>query len=133
LAQARKLADDPAVSPRKARSRVTNGKSYFVETDGRGPWGRRWRDLYEQILTDLGDPEGLNAEQDQEARRAATICIMCEKIEGRAVAGEDVDPDQYGTLSDRLGRSFRRLGLKPPRDDAGPGPLGKILSQGLSK
>jgi hypothetical protein len=45
LAEARKLAEDPAVVPRKGRSRVTNGKSLFVEFDGRGPWTRRWRDL----------------------------------------------------------------------------------------
>jgi hypothetical protein len=128
------LADDPAVSPRKGRSRVTNGKSYFVESDGRGPWARRWRDLHDQLLYELQSkyPKGLSEDQRQDARRVATIAITCEKMEGRAADGHDIDPDQYGQLTDRLGRIYRRLGLKQSQD-AAPGPLGQILNNGLSK
>jgi hypothetical protein len=120
------------------RSRVTNGKSPFVENDKRGPWSRRWRDLYAQILADL--PEA-NEEQRQAARRAATLCIECEKLEGQSAAGKDIDADKYGMLSDRLGRAFHRLGLKQSgaglKQSGGrkrarePGPLGRALCEGL--
>jgi hypothetical protein len=33
----------------KQRSRVTNGKTLFVEADQRGPWARRWRDVLAEI------------------------------------------------------------------------------------
>jgi hypothetical protein len=32
-------------------------------------------------------------------------------MEGRAVAGEAIDLDACGQLTDRLGRAFQRLGL----------------------
>ena len=38
-------------------------------------------------------------------------------MEGRAAAGEEIDLEQYGRLTDRLGRAFTRLGLeRQPRD-----------------
>ena len=43
--------------------------------------------------------------------------VECERLEARAVAGEVIDLDLFGTLTDRLGRAFQRLGLKRvPRD-----------------
>jgi hypothetical protein len=101
----------------RLRSRVTNGRSAFVEADQRGPWARRWRDLLTEIISDLGGHDGLSEGQRQLARRCATIAIACERMEGEAAKGNDIDLDAYGTLTDRLGRAFGRLGLKrQPRD-----------------
>jgi hypothetical protein len=118
---------------RYGRSRVSNGKSPFVEADKRGPWSRRWRDLYDQIIADLGSE--VTEEQRQAARRAATLCVECEKLEGKSAAGKDIDTDKYGMLSDRLGRAFRRLGLKQStrKADATPGPLGAALLEGIER
>jgi hypothetical protein len=58
--------------------------------------------------------------QRQLARRCATISIMCEKLEGEAAAGNDIDVDAYGTLTDRLGRAFGRLGLRRQARDVSP-------------
>ena len=56
----------------RLRSRVTNGKTPFVEADGRGPWARRWRDILAEIISDLGGHEGgLSEGQKQLARRCA--------------------------------------------------------------
>jgi hypothetical protein len=44
-----------------------------------------------QIIADLSGPEGLSEGQRQLARRAATLSIMCEKLEGEAAAGRDID------------------------------------------
>ena len=76
-------------SPR-LRSRVTNGRTLFVEADGRGPWGRRFRDVLAEIVSDLGGADMLSEGQRQLARRAATISIACERMEGEAAAGADI-------------------------------------------
>jgi hypothetical protein len=96
----------------KQRSRVTNGKTHFVEADQRGPWARRWRDVLAEIISDLGGADLLSEGQKQLARRCATISIACERMEGRAAEGVEIDLDAYGQLTDRLGRCFTRLGLK---------------------
>jgi hypothetical protein len=49
--------------------------------------------------------------QKQLVRRCATIAIACERAEAKAAAGEDIDLELYGTLTDRLGRAFRRWAL----------------------
>src|SRR6516165_1441058 len=94
------------------RSRVTNGRTLFVEADGRGPWGRRFRDILAEITNDLGGADLLSEGQRQLARRAATIAIACERLEGEAAAGNAIDLVTYGMLVDRMGRCFDRLGLK---------------------
>ena len=96
----------------RVRSRVTNGSTPFVETDGRGPWARRWRDVLAEITSDLGGRGVLSEGQRQLARRCATIAIACERMEGRAALGEEIDLEEYGRLTDRLGRAFQRLGLE---------------------
>jgi hypothetical protein len=105
--------------PPRQRSRVTNGASLFVEGRMTGAWQRRFADVLGQIIADISGPEGLSEGQRQLARRAATIAITCEKMEGRAAAGEDINLELYGRLSDRLGRCFQRLGLKRQARDVG--------------
>jgi hypothetical protein len=94
------------------RSKVTNGRCAFVEADGRGPWARRWRDVLAEILNDLGGADLLSEGQKQLARRCATISIACEKMEGHAAECIEINLDEYGQLTDRLGRALQRLGLK---------------------
>lgn len=74
-------------------------------------WSRRFKDVLGEIISDLGGRETLSEGQRQIARRCATISIACERMEGEAAAGEDINLDTYGTLTDRLGRAFQRLGL----------------------
>jgi hypothetical protein len=97
----------------RTRSSVTNGKRLFVEHRGDTAWARRFRDVLFEIISDLGGADaGLSEGQRQLARRAATIAITCERLEGKAAAGEDIDLALYGMLTDRLGRTLHRLGLK---------------------
>jgi hypothetical protein len=108
------------------RSAVTNGERLHVERPGNTAWARRFRDVLEQVIADLHtNNETLSEGQRQLARRAATIAIVCEKMEGEAAAGNDIDLDQYGTLTDRLGRTFHRLGLK--RQQRSNGGLGELI------
>jgi hypothetical protein len=110
--------------PSKGRSAVSNGRRLHVVRPGDTAWARRFRDVLFEIIGDLGGAELLSEGQRQLARRAATIAIMCEKLEGEAAAGREIDIEQYGQLTDRLGRAFQRLGLeRKSRDITPPDPL----------
>jgi hypothetical protein len=98
--------------PARVRSAVTNGKRLHVVSPGDGKWSRRFADILGQIIGDMGGADLLSEGQRQLARRCATIAIACERMEGEAAAGNLIDLDAYGTLTDRLGRAFQRLGLK---------------------
>src|SRR5262245_61497477 len=89
------------------RSAVTNGKRLHVVNPGDTAWARRFRDVLAEIVSDLGGADRLSEGQRQLARRAATISIACEKIEGDAAAGAAIDLETYGKLTDRLGRTFQ--------------------------
>jgi hypothetical protein len=117
---------------RKQRSKVSNGKTHFVEADGRGPWARRWRDVLGEIISDLGGLDILSEGQKQLARRCATIAIACERMEGEAALGNDINLDSYGTLTDRLGRALQRLGLKRQAKDITPDALEYAKAYGES-
>jgi hypothetical protein len=45
---------------------------------------------------------------------------MCEKAENDAALGKEIDVDLYGTMCDRLGRCFQRLGLERRARDVSP-------------
>jgi hypothetical protein len=120
--------NDPVVNVRKGRSQVTNGRRVFVEADQRGPWTRRFKDILAQIVADLGGADVLSEGQRQIARRATTLSIACEKLEGEIAEGKDVSLEVYGQLSDRLGRCFNRLGLKRLAKDITP-TLGQLLAE----
>jgi hypothetical protein len=114
----------PASGDRPARkdqrSAVTNGKRLHVVSPGDTAWSRRFRDVLAEIVSDLGGADRLSEGQRQLARRCATISIQCERMEGIAAKGDDIDLEQYGTLTDRLGRCFARLGLRRQARDLGP-------------
>jgi len=110
------------------RSAVTNGKRLHVVAPGDTKWARRWRDVLAEIVSDLSGPEGLSEGQKQLARRCATISIACERMEGEAAQGNEIDLDAYGTLTDRLGRCFQRLGLKRQARDITPPSVSEYLA-----
>jgi len=105
------------LSARAGRSAVTNGKRLHVVPPGDTAWARRFRDVLAEIVSDLGGADLLSEGQRQLARRCATISIACERLEGEAAAGEPINLELYGRLTDRLGRALQRLGLeRKPRD-----------------
>lgn len=116
---ARSTGSRPTASPR-SRSAVSNGKRLHVIPPGDTKWARRFRDVFAEIVSDLGGSDDLSEGQRQLARRAATISLACERLEARAVTGEEIDLETYGQLTDRLGRAFGRLGLKRVTTDVTP-------------
>jgi hypothetical protein len=109
--------------PAKGRSAVTNGGRLHVDPPKglETRWARRFRDVLAEIVSDLGGHDsGLSEAQRQLARRGTTIAITCEKMEGEAAGGNDIDLEMYGRLTDRLGRGFQRLGIKRLQRDVTP-------------
>ena len=81
--------------------------------DGRSVTARRFKDLFEDICDDLGGRDRLSEGQRQLVRRAAMISAECERMEAMAARGEsEFNVEQYGALTDQLGRVFQRIGLK---------------------
>jgi hypothetical protein len=97
-----------------ARSKITNGGSLFSDEliDGRSAMSRRFRDILSAIVSDLGGSDRLSEGQRQLARRCALLAVESEKLEAKSVAGEEIDIDRFGMMTDRLGRALQRLGLK---------------------
>jgi hypothetical protein len=109
------LQDTPPISNRSpsVRSKLANGSKLLPLTDGRSATARRFRDLYEDICRDLGGVARLSEGQRQMVRRAAMISAECERMEAMAARGEaEFHVDTYGSLCDRLGRVFQRIGLR---------------------
>jgi hypothetical protein len=108
--------ESAALATRKptARSKVTNGAALFSSDliDGRSAMSRRFRDILSAIVSDLGGSDRLSEGQKQLARRISLMSVQCEAMEANSIAGEAIDIDTYGQLSDRIGRACQRLGLK---------------------
>jgi hypothetical protein len=111
------------VSPRSPFDRTGHGKpahksraanrKLLPMTDGRSATARRFKDLVEDISSDLGGKDHLSEGQRQLIRRAAMLSAESERMEALAARGEaEFDIDLYGMICDRLGRLFGRLGLE---------------------
>jgi hypothetical protein len=95
------------------RSRVSNGNAVFPRGfgDGRGVWVRRWRDLIDDHVNDLGGPDMLSAFQISLCTRAASLEVQLERLEARMSEGEEVDLDLFGRLLGGLRRVAETLGI----------------------
>jgi hypothetical protein len=103
-----------ACKPEALRSKVTNGRRVFaIGGDGRGAWTRRWKDLHEAHIEDIGGPDGLSEAQVSLCRRVAAIEVQLEQMEAKMSEGDvDIDMDQYGRLAGHLRRILESLGMK---------------------
>ena len=98
------------VNKSKGCSRVSNGSALFVEKiDGRSPWSRRFRDLIELHLADLGGPDNVNEAQCALIRRIATLECECERLEGDFAKPDRIAGMKALDLYSRLSNTLRRL------------------------
>jgi hypothetical protein len=84
----------------------------FVEGDGQSQWARRWRDLVELHEADLGRGTCLSEAQASLCRRAATIEIELEALEGALSEGRTVSLDEYARAAGHLRRILETLGIR---------------------
>jgi hypothetical protein len=79
-----------ASNGRRSKSAITNGSKAFIEGNGNSPWYRRWKDIVELHADDLGGQALLSEAQMSLCRRAATLEVELEHIEGQLSLGGDV-------------------------------------------
>jgi hypothetical protein len=112
------VSHSQAVAPKPATlcSKVTNGRRVFaIGGDGRGAWTRRWRDLHDAHIADLGGlAAGLSEAQISLCRRSAALEVELEQLEAKMSLGEAKieDLDLYNRLSGNLRRILESLGLE---------------------
>jgi hypothetical protein len=105
-----------AVRSSFARSAVSNGNRPLPDTDGRGTWARRRRDLIASLTTELNRP--LRERDKALIANAASLIVRCEQLHVQIVNGAEVDDDQLIRLSNVATRLLTALGLdkaKPQR------------------
>ena len=100
----------------RGRARVTNGSSLFAEhVDMRSTWARRFKDLIELHVADLGGPEGLSEAQRSLIRRVVTLSVEMERLECKFVkedGGSNRTLDCYMRMANNLRRLLVTLGLE---------------------
>jgi hypothetical protein len=105
----------PAPRPLTVRSAMTNDPLALRGVDGRSIVARRYRDVAIALADDLGGQDKLSEPSKILVRQAAALTVQTETLQAKIVAGEDVDLEQLTRLSNVLGRTLQRLGLKKPR------------------
>jgi hypothetical protein len=116
-----------ALPPDNCRTRVGTGKQTFLgDVDERSIVARRFREVYAQIVSDIGgDP---SEAQTQLARRAATLSVWAESIEAQLAQGADIDAPEFATVANALRRLFADLGIERVARDISP-PLDAYLKR----
>ena len=107
------------------RSRVTNGKSVFLDgIDQRSSLARRFRDLVALHSHDLSPrgPEHLTQAQQQLIKRVASLEVQLETMEGKMIEGVSStdDIEVFARISSHLRRMLETLGLDRVMTDATP-------------
>jgi hypothetical protein len=128
----RSQRDRDAIEPRSPtnRSAVTNGRRLFVEGDGRSPWSRRFYDLISAHVADMGGRTNLSEAQLALIKRAATLEVELEAMEGKLSQGETIDLDVFGRATGNLRRVWDSLGLRrEPRDITDEGELYRVYQE----
>ena len=100
--------------PLTIRSRLTNDPLLLRGVDGRSEAARRYRDVAIALADDLGGQDKLGEPGKILVRQAAALTVQVEALQSKIVAGEDIDLEQLTRLSNVLGRTLQRLGLKRP-------------------
>lgn len=100
--------------PSKQRSKVTNGRALFVVGKGTSAWARRLRDLIEAHCRDVSPdgPDNLTEAQRSLIRRASTIEIELEAIEGKLSEGNEAPLAVYAAAAGHLKRILETLGIE---------------------
>ena len=110
------------------RSRVTTGKAILPGIDGRSAVARRYHDLVASIASDQGGAQRLSEARLQLIRRLPALSVQLEQSEARLASGEQINMQEYATLTSTLVRVVTRLGINRVARDVTP-----TLSEYLAK
>src|SRR5580693_4960305 len=101
-----------AERPLTVRSATTNDPLLLRGVDGRSMVARRYRDVAIALADDLGGQDKLSEPSKILVRQAAALTVQVEGLQSKIVSGEDVDVEQLTRLSNVLGRTLQRLGIR---------------------
>lgn len=103
------------------RSGVTNGSRLFAaDANGRSATARRYRDIYAEVISDLGGADACTEIVHQLARRFASLSILAEGMEAKLTQDEEIDLNAHATVIAGLARIAQRLGLGRKARDITP-------------
>ena len=106
--------------PARTCSAVTNHKDLLPGLDGRSASARRFRDLVNAFVADMGGLECCSEIRLGLVRRLAATTVQAEMLEARMVNGEAIDISQLCTLASTTVRLSQRLGLERKQRDVTP-------------
>jgi hypothetical protein len=107
----------PVRAKRRPRSAVTSGRRPFITGDPNSAWARRFHDLVQGHVSDMGGRSNISEAQFALCRRAATLECELERLEGFLSQDQEISLDEYGRAASHLRRILEVLGLKrEPRD-----------------
>ena len=118
--------------------RERNTKPFFLQdVDGRSIQARRWRSIYDSILSEasalVGGEEHVSEAHKLLLQRVTAMSFICEEIDAQAANGQVVDAGLYCRLSNSIGRIMERLGvpdvINAPPDES----LEEYLSKGKGR
>jgi hypothetical protein len=112
--------------PSRTRSAVTNHKDLLPGLDGRSATARRFRDLVNAFVADMGGLDRCSEIKLGLLRRLAAIVVQAELMEARMVNGEAIDVGTLCTLASTTVRLSQRLGLERKVRDVTPS-LGDVI------
>jgi hypothetical protein len=98
--------------PRRKSSAVSSGRRMFVQGDSSSAWSRRYRDIVSAHAADLGGRPVLSEAEISLIKRASTLEIECEQMEGQLSMGQGIDLDLYQRTANSMRRILESLGLK---------------------
>jgi len=106
---------------------VTNHKDLLPGLDGRSATARRFRDLVNAFVADMGGLDRCSEIRLGLLRRLAATTVQAEMLEARMVNGEAIDIATLCTLASTTVRLSQRLGLERRTRDVTPS-LGQYLA-----
>ena len=113
--------------PSRTRSAVTNHKDLLPGLDGRSATARRFRDLVNSYIADMGGLDRCSEIRLGLLRRLAATTVQAEMLEARMVNGEAIDIATLCTLASTTVRISQRLGLERRARNVTPS-LGQYLA-----
>jgi hypothetical protein len=121
--------DRPPVGARAPalRARVTNHQDLLPGLDGRSATARRFRDLVNAFVADMGGLDRCSEIKLGLIRRLAATTVQAEMLEARMVNGEAIDIAILCTLASTTVRISQRLGLERRARNVTPS-LGQYLA-----
>ena len=91
---------------------MTNHKDLLPGLDGRSATARRFRDLVNAFVADMGGLDRCSEIRLGLVRRLAATTVQAEMLEARMVNGEEIDIATLCTLASTTVRLSQRLGLE---------------------